>query len=380
MSLYRKPGSRFWWYSFVFKGKRIQKSTKVENRREAENISRARWTQFARAEVGIEDKPKAERKTVGEVLDALENDFKARQKDTPKNLNLLRTVRKELGDRYADSLTTAAVTEYIRDLRAPRKSKQKGRRSRSLANSTIKHRLQILASAFELENAARDEAKLPPLVVPRFPKMPEGEARSGFLSRAQFDVLRNCLPEDLQDFALFGYLVGWRKGAIASLEWSDVRDGNIYLRGVRSKNGKPYFVPIIGELVQLIERRKEARRVKTDLGVSLPALVFHRSGEPILEFRKSWATACKKAGCEGRLFHDFRRSAARNLIRSGVAKDVAKQLGGWKTDSMFSRYNVTAEEDLRDAMQKVTQYNEAESRKVVAVGVVDDYQKPAASL
>jgi len=65
--------------------------------------------------------------------------------------------------------------------------------------------------------------------------------------------------------------------------------------------------------------------------------------------------------------HDLRRSCARNLIRSGVTKDVAKQLGGWKTDSMFSQYNVTAEEDLRDAMKKVTQYNEAEQQKVVFI-------------
>jgi hypothetical protein len=86
-----------------------------------------------------------------------------------------------------------------------------------------------------------------------------------------------------------------------------------------------------------------------------------------LEFRKSWATACQKAGCPGTLVHDFRRSAARNLIRSGVTKDVAKQVGGWKTDSMFSRYNVTAEEDLRDAMERVTKYNEAESQKVAVI-------------
>ena len=126
-------------------------------------------------------------------------------------------------------------------------------------------------------------------------------------------------------------------------------------------------MPVVGELVQLIERRKEARSIKTDSGVLLSSLVFHRVGKPVAEFRKSWATACKKAGCEGRIFHDLRRSAARQLVRSGCSKDVARQLGGWKTDSMFSRYNVTDEEDLRDAMEKVTTYNEAESQKVVTI-------------
>lgn len=228
--------------------------------------------------------------------------------------------------------------------------------------------MQVLASAYELENRAREEAKLDPLIVPRFPRLSQDNVRSGFLNRAPFDVLYSHLPEHLKDFALFAYLTGWRRNAIATLEWSDVRDGNIYLRGVYSKNKKPYYVPVLGELVQLIERRKELRTVKTDSGVTISSLVFHHAGEPIVEFRKAWATACKKAGCEGRLFHDLRRSAARQLIRSGVTKDVARQLGGWKTDSMFSRYNVCDEEDLRDAMEKVTRYNEAESQKVVAIG------------
>ncbi len=365
MSLYKKSGSRFWWFTFVFKGSRIQKSSKVENRREAENIEKAAWTQLARGEVGIADRPKAERKTIGQLLDALENDFKARKKDNVKNVNLIATVKKDLADRWADALTTAGVTDYVKNLRRPPKTKQKGRRSRSLADSTIKHRLQILASAYEIENAAREEAKLDPLIVPRFPKLTGDNARSGFLNRAPFDVLYSHLPADLKDFCLFAYLTGWRKSAIAGLEWSDVRDGNIYLRGVHSKNKKPYYVPQVGELDQLIKRREEARSVKTESGVLLSSLVFHRSGSRISEFRKSWATACEKACCQGLLFHDLRRSAARQLIRSGTSKDVAKMVGGWKTDSMFSRYNVTGDEDLRDAMEKVTRYNEAESKKVL---------------
>lgn len=367
MSLFKR-GS-IWWFTFQFNGQRIQRSSKVENRRVAGDIESAFRTNLARGEVDLPDpdRPEAERKTIDEVLDTLENDFKARKKDSPKNLNLIAVVKTELGHHYADAFRTRDVSAYITGLRKPQKSKKKGRRSKSLADSTIKHRMQILASAYDLENAAREEAKLEPLIVPRFPKLTGDNVRSGFLNRAPFDVLYSHLPEDVRDIALFAFLTGWRKSAILSLEWGDVRDGNIYLRGVNSKNKKPYYVPIIGELVQLIERRKEARSVKTNSGVLLSSLVFHHAGKCIAEFRKSWASACKRANCEGLLFHDLRRSAARQLIRSGVTKDVAKLVGGWKTDSMFSRYNVCSETDLVDAMQKVTQYNEVESQKVVAI-------------
>jgi integrase len=294
MAIYRR--GKTWWYSFTFNGRQIQRSAKVKNKREAEKIEKAAWTQLARGEVGIADRPKAERKTIGQLFDAVEKDFRARKKDTPKNMNLIATVRGELGDRYADSLTTSGVTEYVSSLRKPAKSKKKGRRSKSLSDSTIKHRLQILASAYELGNAGREEAKVDPLAVPRFPKLTGDNARDGFLNRAPFDVLSH-LPADLKDFALFAYLTGWRKGAIARLEFSDFHDGNIYLRGVFSKNKKPYYVPVLGELVQLIERRKEARSVETPQGIVLANLVFHHGGETISEFRKAWRTATLKAGC-----------------------------------------------------------------------------------
>jgi integrase len=367
MSVYKKPGSKYWWYTFVFKGKSIQKSTKVENEREAVGIEKGAWVQLARGEVDLEDKPEPERKSLGQLLDVLLEDFQARKKDTAKNRNLIAKVKEELGNRYADSFHTREAKEYVQTLRKGSKAKTKGRRSKSLADSTVKHRLRILASAFELENITREEEGFKPLQSPRWPKLSDGNERSGFLSRAQFDLLLSHLPKDLRDYCLFGYLVGWRKAAIAGLEWSDVRDGNVYLRGVLSKNKKPYYVPILGELMDLIERRRQVRSVKVNGTTVVSNLVFHRAGEPVQEFRKAWITATKKAGLAGIIFHDLRRSAARNLIRSGVDRDTAKRLGGWKTDSIFTRYNVTGEEDLRDAMERVTKYNEAESQKIVSI-------------
>lgn len=85
------------------------------------------------------------------------------------------------------------------------------------------------------------------------------------------------------------------------------------------------------------------------------------------EFRKSWATSTKLAGFEGRLFHDLRRSCARNLIRSGVSQSVAMKITGHATSSMFSRYDITNTEDITDAMERVLRYNKAEQERVVSI-------------
>jgi hypothetical protein len=59
------------------------------------------------------------------------------------------------------------------------------------------------------------------------------------------------------------------------------------------------------------------------------------------------------AKISGVLLHDLRRTAVRNLIRAGVSRDVARKISGHETDSIFSRYNITDENDLADAAEKL---------------------------
>jgi hypothetical protein len=76
-----------------------------------------------------------------------------------------------------------------------------------------------------------------------------------------------------------------------------------------------------------------------------PANVSQRP-QPIGSVRKPWMAACRAAGCPGRIPHDFRRTAVRNLVRAGIPERVARMLTGHKARSVFERYNVVSGGDL----------------------------------
>src|SRR5205814_9164243 len=92
--------------------------------------------------------------------------------------------------------------------------------------------------------------------------------------------------------------------------------------------------------------------VRRALGEKDGPFVFHRRGSRIKSFRRVWTRACKKAGLEGRLVHDLRRSAARDFRRRGVSEGEIMKLCGWKTRAMFDRYNIIDEADLAEAVAK----------------------------
>jgi integrase len=243
---------------------------------------------------------------------------------------------------------------------------QRSCRCRSIATS--RSGLQLLGQALRL---ALQRGRI--VAVPLIRQLPEKNVRQGFFERPEFEGVVGALPDYLQDLTRFAHAVGWRKGEILSLRWPDVdRPGRVIrLRPEESKNGRGRMVTIDGDLAALIERRWHARLLSDADGMPrVTDLVFHNAGDPFVDFRKAWATACIKAGvfhvekdAQGkehavpdRLFHDLRRTAIRNMVRAGVPERVAMEISGHRTRAIFDRYNIVSENDLRTAMHKTAQY------------------------
>src|SRR2546422_7025767 len=96
----------------------------------------------------------------------------------------------------------------------------------------------------------------------------------------------------------------------------------------------------------LLERRLEhTRRCERAQGRIIP-WVFRRSGRPIKSMAKAWRAACRKAGAPGRLLHDQRRAAVRNLERAGGPRAVAMKMTGHKTELVYRREAIGVEGEL----------------------------------
>ena len=139
------------------------------------------------------------------------------------------------------------------------------------------------------------------------------------------------------------------------LQWRqvDLKIGRVVLDPGTTKNDDARIFPFTNELREVLENQWEiTRSLQQERGIVCP-WVFHRDGKRIKNFYAAWQTACKKAGVPGRIPHDFRRTAVRNLVRAGIPERVAMQMTGHKTRSVFERYNIVSEGDLDAAAKRL---------------------------
>ena len=218
------------------------------------------------------------------------------------------------------------------------------------ANAEINRQLAIVRRAFSL---GVQNGKLIQKVY--VPMLKESSPRSGFFERHQFESVCAHLPEPLRPVVTFAYITGWRKSEILGLQWRniDFQAGRVTLDAGTTKNDAARTFPFTQELQALLEGQKtDTDALQRKLGTVIP-WIFHRDGKRIRVFRKAWHTACQGAGVPGRIPHDFRRTAVRNLVRAGIPERVAMTMTGHKTRAVFERYNIVSEGDLEMAARKL---------------------------
>jgi integrase len=341
-SVYQR-GSK-WWISYYHRGERYREAggvTDVEARRRLRaRLKEIHGDRF----VG----PSEERITVDELLDDLVVHLQNRDARSLGTVaSHLKHVREFFGQARAAEVTTAMVERYI-----------SGRKKAGAANATINRQTGLLRHAFNLASRRKPpKASRPPYI----PMLKENNARQGFVEPAALERIVAHLSGSVADATRWAYLTAWRRSHVLGLRWDQVDRKNREVRPLgAAANKRVSSLPLTPKLWDVIERRWAERKYFTEDGskkvVHVSAYVFHASGNQHVDIRKAWARACKKAGVPGILFHDLRRSAVRNMIRAGVPQSVAMRISGHKTAAMFTRYDITSQDDKRAALAKVEEF------------------------
>jgi len=235
------------------------------------------------------------------------------------------------------------------------------RQAAGASNATINRDLILLKRMCVL---AMQAGKL--TVRPYIPLLKESHIRQGFFEPEPFQSVQRHLPAHMRGVAAFAFITGWRTPSeILPLEWRqvDMNAGEVRLDAGTTKNDDGRVFPFTTELRRvLVAQQQVAETLQREQGLRARYVFCYTTGQKAGQritasgFHKAWRKARVAAGCPGRIPHDFRRTAVRNLVRAGVPERVAMALTGHKTRAIFERYNITSPNDLHEAARRLDAY------------------------
>lgn len=333
-SIYKQKGSAVYWVKYYRNGKPFRETTRTTNRQEANDFLKQRLGEIA---TGNFYGPLTERVTVAELAEDFLRDYRINERRSLDDVEARWKLHlcPFFGHMKACEVSSDLVARYV-----------DSRRHEQASNATVNREMAALKRMFRLGLYST-----PPKVnrVPKIPRLAENNIRKGFLEDGQFEkIIAHCPELWFRAIVEVGRTYGWRIGELIQLR---VRQVDLLAKVIRldpgtTKNRDGREVSMTQNVYGLLSASVSGKQPDEH--------VFTRpSGNPVRDFRETWRNACVAAGVPNLLFHDLRRTAARNLRRAGVAEGVIMKIGGWRTRSVFERYAIVSQTDIAEAMRKL---------------------------
>lgn len=331
MALHKRKGSPFWWYDFTVNGRRFRGSCKTNDRKTAKAIE-AKLNADAVLGIMLGARPRI---TLNATLGRYWQDHAQHLRSGHQAVKYhARHYLRHFGkDTFLHEITDDDVSRYV--------AKRRG----MVSNSTVNREVKVLRSIFRM---ARYSWKVDISEMPDFRRhmLPEPAARDRYLTPDEAKRLIDSAVDHLEGPIRCALYTGLRLGNVVGLDWSQI---NLDRREIAVKvkdlkpGGKVHVIPIVESLFVMF----------VNMGQKERGPVFTYRGKPIKKFRRSFKTACRKAGIEDFRFHDLRHTCASWLVQAGIPLDVVQDILGHHDITMTRRYAHRATDAKRKALEAV---------------------------
>ena len=353
-----KPDKREWWYSFTFKGTRIQRNSGCSNINDARDVMSAYRTALAKGEVGIVEKVKVP--TLKEFSEPFMKHVKVERKEKPRTITFYAEKLKPLVSAFG-SLPLDKINEKQIDQYKENRQSAKTRLKRVVSPATINRELATLRKMLRFAHERAVIAR-----VPRIRLLAGERPREFVLSPLQEPIYLAAVPDTLRDIAVLLIETGLRVGEALTLEWAQVRlvapEGKKFpcltVRAAHSKSGKSRTLPMSERAVEVLSRWRALRAPKDGRD-----LVFHKpEGSPLAstllnaQHRRVVATLNKSESLQPKFprefcLHSLRHTFGTRLGESGVEAFRIRDLMGHSSVVVSQRYVHPSSDSLEAAYE-----------------------------
>jgi len=326
-----KFSGRVWWIEYYDHDKRLRRERIGPNKAAAEQ--RYREVMSARTE-GRYIKKSPDARTLFKDLAAWYLDLpevKAKRSYAKDQMHCVR-LKAHFGDKLLKDITPAMVEAYKHQRLSENSHRGKPTRPATV-NREITTFKTILNKAVKNGKAERNPAQ-------GVKQLKENNERDRILSPEEYTRLLAHCPPHLSSIVRLAYHSGMRRGEILTLTWGqvDLKEGFLRLRAEDTKTNEGRLVPLNRELIEMFKAMPRG----------LPMTpVFTYKGHSIAEMKRSFTTACQRAGVAGFTFHDLRHTAINNWRLAGHDYFRIMAATGHKTMNVFKRYNTVSREELK---------------------------------
>jgi len=328
----RKDGKYF--IDFTYKGKRVRRVVGY-SKTEAKEIMEEIRAKIRRGKYGL-DKKSENIKFEDFAKEFIDNYAKVNKRSWKRDQTSLNNLIPFFKGYYLSKITPAMIEKY----KAKRKA-DTNRKGENIAETTINRELTCLKTLYNKANEWNKANHNPTSNIKNFK---ENNTTQIILNSREVKRLIDSAVDHLKPIIVIAVNTGMRRGEILSLKWKNINFIKGYIEIEDSKSGESRKVPMNSIVFETLKRMDKKHRY-----------VFYnpKTKKNIVEIKRSFNTARKKAGLKKVRFHDLRHTAATRMCELGVPLKVVSKILGHSTIKMTERYANPTPDSMKEAVESL---------------------------